>query len=635
MGEGCDRRCGARRRDGGTVLADALLSGPPRMPANSSVSSRDVVVARDRGETMQRHVSVLNDSKVLSPRSAGSAGRPLLKLSCLLLVVCALALALPGLAAATPALSSPTDGAEVPAATQVFSWTDDYAQGPIDHWYMEISTSPSIDYYPFGFFSGDLAYASGRLTSTSVNLNAIGRALPPGIYYWHVVGYYGPFGSAGTAWSTVRSFTVQASGAVAPTIAVSPASLTFTVEQGDSNIYEQLLDISNSGGGTLQFSALVPAPVPPWLQIDTGASTGYVYSMPVRVYVGTLAPGEYSGKVRVQDNGSSPAATNSPVDVPITLKVVSAGTLDAPEDVPIAGATRYETAIEASKRAYPYGASTVVIATGANWPDALGGAALAGMVNGPLLLTTTNALPAAVLDEVKRLGATDAYILGGTGAVATAVENTLKANVSGNVTRLAGANRYGTANAVADEVIRLMGTAFHGDAFIATGANFPDALGASPIAAAAQAPILLAPTNGVPYLPDQVSYAVILGGTGAVSSSTEAAVRAELGASNVARVGGVDRYDTAAQVADFGVDIGMRWDGVGIATGAAFPDALSGGAMLGSFESVLLLTRPDALVPVAEQRLAANKADIGTVHFIGGTGAVSQAVRDKVSQVLQ
>jgi len=324
-----------------------------------------------------------------------------------------------------------------------------------------------------------------------------------------------------------------------------------------------------------------------------------------------------------------------------TFEIVASDPVSA--DLPdgtfeVAGATRYTTAIEASKRAYPNGASTVVIATGGNWPDALGGAALAGVVEGPLLLTTTNALPDAVLAEVARLKATDAFILGGTGAVSTAVENTLNANLSGDVTRLAGANRYGTANAVADEVIELSeetADGFGGDAFIATGANFPDALGASPLAASSGTPILLAPTGGTPYLPDAVDSAVILGGTGAVTSATEAAVKTELGAASVTRVGGTDRYDTAALVAEHGVASGMRWDGVGIATGAAFPDALSGGAMLGSFDSVLLLTRPTSLVPVAEQRLAANKASIDTVFFIGGTGAVSQAVRDKVAQVLQ
>lgn len=553
----------------------------------------------------------------------------------LVMALWVLALVVPGGAGASPVLTAPADGGLIPAVTQVFTWTDDYSQGSLDHWYLEISSSSSVDYYPWGYFSGDLKYSSGHLTSSSVDLNALGRALPPGVYYWHVLGYYGPFGSLGTAWSPVRSFTVQSSGAVAPTIATSPASISFTIEEGDPTIYEQTLDISNSGGGTMNFSALVPAPVPPWLAISPGTNTGTVYSLPVSVYVGTLSQGEYTGKVRVQDNGSAPAITNSPVDVPVYLKVVAAGSLPAAEEVPVAGATRYETAIEASKRAYPHGATTVILATGTNWPDALGGAALAGVVHGPLLLTAPTALPTDVLAEIERLGATDAYILGGLGAVSQVVENELAAHLTGSVTRLAGATRYETAGKVADEVISLMGESFAGDAFIATGANFPDALGASPIAAAGRAPILLAPPNGTPYLPDEVDYAIILGGTGAVTSVTEGAVEALLGATNVDRVGGSDRYETAAKVADFGVDIGMQWEGVGLATGVAFPDALSGGAMLGSFESVILLTRPDILSAAAEQRLTANKAQIDTVHFIGGIGAVSQAVRDTVMQTLQ
>ncbi len=67
----------------------------------------------------------------------------------------------------------------------------------------------------------------------------------------------------------------------------------------------------------------------------------------------------------------------------------------------VAGSTRYTTAIEASKLAFPNGATGVVIATGENWPDALGGSALAGAVDGPLLLTKHDALPAAVMAETQ------------------------------------------------------------------------------------------------------------------------------------------------------------------------------------------------------------------------------------------
>ncbi len=57
--------------------------------------------------------------------------------------------------------------------------------------------------------------------------------------------------------------------------------------------------------------------------------------------------------------------------------------------------------------------------------------------------------------------------------------------------------------------------------------------------------------------------------------------------------------------------------------------------MLGSMDAVILLTRTTSLVSAAEQRLSDNKDAIGTVHYIGGVGAVSRAVRDRVEQVLE
>jgi hypothetical protein len=70
----------------------------------------------------------------------------------------------------------------------------------------------------------------------------------------------------------------------------------------------------------------------------------------------------------------------------------------------------------------------------------------------------------------------------------------------------------------------------------------------------------------------------------------------------------------------------MRWDGTGIATGLNFPDALSGGAMLGKLECVLLLTRPDVLAGEARTKLYTNRNDIDTLFIFGDTNAVSAAV---------
>jgi putative cell wall-binding protein len=300
------------------------------------------------------------------------------------------------------------------------------------------------------------------------------------------------------------------------------------------------------------------------------------------------------------------------------------------------GEDRYETNVEASLRAFADGADTVVIATGANWPDALGGSALAGVVDGPLLLTARDTLPAGVKAEIVRLGATEAYVLGGTAAVGEGVEAEL-ADLLGeaNVSRLEGADRYATARAVADEVIGLLGSAYDGTALVATGGNFPDALAASPLAAAKGWPVLLAhPVSGALYLPPETSSAIILGGTSAVSGGVQTALVAELGESEVERVGGANRYDTAALVAARGVAASLVWDGVGVATGENFPDALSAGAMLGALDTVMLLTPGATLHEAAASALATHKSEIHTVHIMGGAVAVSGQVEAAIAGVL-
>ena len=105
--------------------------------------------------------------------------------------------------------------------------------------------------------------------------------------------------------------------------------------------------------------------------------------------------------------------------------------------------------------ALPRGADLVIVATGENWPDALCGSSLAGAVGAPILLTPAAALPQSVKDEIDRLGAENAYILGGTGVVSSAVEAELEGMLDGFVNRLAGQTRYMTSKVVADAVIKL------------------------------------------------------------------------------------------------------------------------------------------------------------------------------------
>ncbi len=86
----------------------------------------------------------------------------------------------------------------------------------------------------------------------------------------------------------------------------------------------------------------------------------------------------------------------------------------------------------------------VYVATGENFPDALGAGPAAAIVKGPMLLVAQNAIPGETAAELTRLAPDKIIIVGGTAGVSPAVEDGLTA-YAGTVERIAGANRYDTA----------------------------------------------------------------------------------------------------------------------------------------------------------------------------------------------
>lgn len=95
------------------------------------------------------------------------------------------------------------------------------------------------------------------------------------------------------------------------------------------------------------------------------------------------------------------------------IELSSANGIDASR---IAGETRYGTAVQVSQAAFPDGATTVYLATGEAFADALSGAMLAG--DAPLLLVPScGDLPQVVAAEIARLGPSEVVALGGVNAV--------------------------------------------------------------------------------------------------------------------------------------------------------------------------------------------------------------------------
>lgn len=87
-----------------------------------------------------------------------------------------------------------------------------------------------------------------------------------------------------------------------------------------------------------------------------------------------------------------------------------------------AGANRYATGAAINHDAFT-ASDTVYLASGKNFPDALSGAALAGLNKAPLYIVPGDCVPASVLADITTFGATTVRILGGTSAVSVDLNN--------------------------------------------------------------------------------------------------------------------------------------------------------------------------------------------------------------------
>ena len=213
----------------------------------------------------------------------------------------------------------------------------------------------------------------------------------------------------------------------------------------------------------------------------------------------------------------------------------------------VGGADRYETAALLVET-YIDAPAPVFVATGQAFPDALSAGAAAAAVNGALLLSRYDEVPASTLAQVERLTPDYIYVAGLTGALSAGVEQTLSAH--GQTIRVGGQDRYATAV----EISKAIYPNGSSQAFVATGTKFPDALAASPAAGLVEGPLLLASTSWIPAwvtgeldrIDPDTTY--IVGGEGVLSAGVESYI-AGIGSSGCTAggkppVSGVQVFDT-------------------------------------------------------------------------------------------
>jgi SpoIID/LytB domain protein len=206
---------------------------------------------------------------------------------------------------------------------------------------------------------------------------------------------------------------------------------------------------------------------------------------------------------------------------------------------------------------------------------------------------------------------------------------------TGKLARVAGADRYATAAQIATTSFSTTDTAIvvRGDG----PQSFPDGLAASFLGGVLGAPTLLTAVDSLPQATRDalstlhVKAIKVLGGTSAVSADVVSSL--QNAGYTVERIGGDDRYATAALVAQAGSG------GIGsqagkktavVSSGAAFPDALAAGGIVYGMRFPQLLTEPTLLSSATASALSS----LGIQHVLitGGTTAVSggveQAIKD-------
>lgn len=281
----------------------------------------------------------------------------------------------------------------------------------------------------------------------------------------------------------------------------------------------------------------------------------------------------------------------------------------APDVLRVAGTNRMATAVAVSKSLFgDRGAHAVVLARSDSFADTLAGTPLAAGKAGPLLLTPPGALDPQTANEIQRVLAPDrtVYLLGGSAALSTAVENDVRA-LGVDVIRLAGADRYATAVAIAEQGLGSPDTVF-----LATGTAFQDALIAGPAAARFDGAVLLTNGSAMPaatarYLDGVDPQRYAIGAPAADADPT------------ATRIVGHSTRVTSYLVGDL---IGNR-SIVGIASDSDFADALAGGTHAALMGGPLYLTPPAALPEDLGEHLSFWSDFVFETNVFGGTAAVS------------
>lgn len=370
------------------------------------------------------------------------------------------------------------------------------------------------------------------------------------------------------------------------------------------------------------WSATTDNPFAAWTHTRSQAAVAAAFALPDVVAI-DLSRRSAGGAVRQATARSSSGAVATIRGTELRSRLSLPSAAIGPATRRASGGDRYATAVAVGKVAAP-AARTVVIASGAasRLVDGLVAAPLARSLAAPILLATPDAVPVVVSEELRRRGATTAYVVGGVAALGPGVEAGLRSAGVTAVRRLAGGDRFATAAAVARELHARSAPRTH--VVVASGEDgrLADALAVGGPAGTSARPVLLTTRDLVPAATRDslrdigASQTLVVGGPDAVSPAVAASFPGST------RVSGADRFATAAAVADhFAPSIGVGQVAVAAGVAPGLVDALAAG----SLGAPTLLVLPGVLPPATAGFLDRHPQTTA-ITVVGGPASASDDV---------
>lgn len=293
----------------------------------------------------------------------------------------------------------------------------------------------------------------------------------------------------------------------------------------------------------------------------------------------------------------------------------------------IEGTNRYLTSIEVSQKSFD-NSDWVIIVSGESATDSLLAGPLSVRLQAPILLAKKDGLTNELVNEIKRLGASNAMIVGGTLPIPEEIGKDLEA-LGLNTQRLGGKDRFETSVLV-DAKVREISRVYD-KAVIANAFTVFDALSMGSSAGKMGVGILLNDGKSISHIESaltNVDSVVLLGGDFVEAKSVEDALDSKN--IKVERIFGATRYETAAAIANRFYDNSST---VILSNGVKPYDALSGTSLATKYDAPLLLTSADILNDATREYLVANSPN--TAYVLGGVLAIKESVKVEVENLLK